>query len=298
MSGLKTFAILGSGEVGTPIINEFLDAELPVTILTRDTSKPALQGFAAKGATLKAVDYSSVDSIASALTGIDALISALGNQHAPELPKDIVTAAKKANVKVVVPSEYGLDYVNPKIAPFPPLIQEKLEVHKYAESIGQPWAAFTNASFGQWLLHPAFGYDIPKRTAVRYLSGDQKISATNTEDIARFVRLTLTSQPVPQPGSGKVYRVEAYVTSPNEILAELEKQVGEKFTVTAGDYEAAKAKQTEASFDGFVAWLQAAQSDGRTKLDSNDNELVGFKPRYTLADDIKSGIQKFGGGQQ
>ncbi|CAD6887443.1 unnamed protein product [Tilletia controversa] len=290
MSGLKTFAVLGSGAIGKPLIEEFLAAKLPLTILTRDESKPDLQPYKAQGATLKAVDYDSIDSIAAALEGVDAFISALGNQHKEGLPNDLAKAAKKAGVKVYVPSEFGLDYANPRTAPFPGVIQGKIDHQKFVEQLGLPWVAFTNGAFGDWLFHPAFGYDFKSHTAVLRSDGNVPLTVTDTRDVGLFVLLALTTQPIPQPGQGKVYRVEGYATTQNEANAALEKASGVKWEVKKASYEEAAAKQTENSFDGFVAWLNATLADGRQKLDTVDNELVGFKPRYFLDDHAKIAV--------
>ncbi|KAL9931766.1 hypothetical protein V8E36_009316 [Tilletia maclaganii] len=290
MSGLKTFAVLGSGAVGKPLIEEFLAAKLPLTILTRDASKPDLQPYKEQGATLKAVDYDSIDSIADALQGIDAFVSALGNQHKPSLPQDLATAAHKAGVKLFVPSEFGLDYANPRTEPFPPMLYKKLELHKYAEQLGLPWVAFTNGAFGSWLFHPAFGYDFKNKTAVVRGDGKAKVSVTDTRDVGLFVVLALTTQPVPAPGTGKVYRIEGYETTQADAIAALEKETGSKWTIQTASLEEAQSKQTEDSFEGIVNWLNASLADGRQKLDSNDNELVGFKPRYFLPDHAKDAV--------
>ncbi|KAE8220471.1 hypothetical protein CF326_g8748, partial [Tilletia indica] len=131
---------LGSGAIGKPIIEECLAAKLPLTILIRDESKPEPQAYKARDAVLKA--------------------------HKEKLPNDLAKAAKKAGVKVYVPSEVGLDYVNPRTAPFPGLVQAKLDHHKFVEELGLPWVAFANGAFGDWLFHPGFGYDFKNKTAV------------------------------------------------------------------------------------------------------------------------------------
>ncbi|KAK0543889.1 hypothetical protein OC846_005767 [Tilletia horrida] len=276
MSGLETFAVLGSGNLGSHIVEEFLSAKLPLTILTRDASKPALQAYVQQGARLKGVDYSSVDSIAEAFTGIDAVISALGPGHPPELPKDIIRAAKKAGVKVVVPSEFGVDYEGPEAAPVPPGIQKKADLHNFAED---------------WLYYPDFGWDVPNRTVIFLNDGNTPISVTDTRDVATFVRQILTTQPIPEPGSGRTYRVEGYETTQLQALAALEKGVGEKFTIKHEDYGKVAALQTEPSWAGLLAWLRAAAADGRQKLSTNDNAVVGFKARYTLEDTVREHLK-------
>ncbi|KAK0518514.1 hypothetical protein OC834_007705 [Tilletia horrida] len=291
-NGLSTFAVLGAGTVGGPIIDAFLDAKLPLTILTRDASKPELQPYAQRGAVLKSVDYSSVDSIAEALQGVDAFVSALGNQHPPQLPEDLARAAKQAGVKLFVPSEFGLDYVSEKAKPFPSKIQGKVDHHAFLESLSLPWIAVACSGFGQFVVHPFLGYDLSKRTVVLLKEGDAPLSLTDTRDIGTFLVKVLTTQPVPAPGSGRIYRVEGYTTTQRDIISELEKQSGHKFTIIKKSYEEVAAKQTEDSYAAFPAWLQASLADGRQKLDNIDNERVGFTPKYTLQDNIKEALEE------
>ncbi|KAK0517696.1 hypothetical protein OC842_008032, partial [Tilletia horrida] len=246
-NGLSTFAVLGAGAIGAPIIDAFLDAKLPLTILTRDASKPELQPYAQRGATLKAVDYSSVDSIAAALEGIDAFVSALGNDHKPELPDELARAAKQAGVKLVVPSEFGLDYVSEKTKPFPGLIQAKLDHHAYIESLGLSWIAIANGQFGSWLFHPALGYDLAKHVAVFRGDGSALLTVTDPRDIGTFLVKVLTTQAVPRPGSGRVYRVEGYATTQREIVDEVQRQSGHTFDIVQASYDDVAAKQTENS---------------------------------------------------
>jgi uncharacterized protein YbjT (DUF2867 family) len=55
---------------------------------------------------VRAVDYASRQSITNALRGVDVVLSALRDDGL-DLQTDVIRAAKDANVKLFVPSEYG-----------------------------------------------------------------------------------------------------------------------------------------------------------------------------------------------
>lgn len=97
-------------------MERLLDSKLfSVTVLTRDGSQQ--RGFPT-GVTVKQVDYDSVESLEEALRGQDALVSAMAFE-AIDAQKNLVDAAANAGIKRMIPSEYGNDLMNPKLAAFP-----------------------------------------------------------------------------------------------------------------------------------------------------------------------------------
>lgn len=98
MSGYKTVAVAGSGNIGNFIIEELLKAGATVTVLSRkpDTEVP-------QGASVKAVDYNNADQLAEALSGQDVVVSTL-SQGGFAVQGALADASKKAGVKLFVPS--------------------------------------------------------------------------------------------------------------------------------------------------------------------------------------------------
>lgn len=79
-----------------------------VFALTRlaSTNKPILGDFSTRGATVKPVDYSSMDNLVAVLTGMHVVISTLTLLHQKE-QLDIIEACSKAKVQRFVPSFFG-----------------------------------------------------------------------------------------------------------------------------------------------------------------------------------------------
>jgi hypothetical protein len=102
-----SFAIVGAGGVGGVVADELLKKNLKVTVLTRDDSKPALLELKNRGAVLAEVDYYDEDSLQKALSGVEAVVSAVG-PFALNVQASVVRAAKTAGVQLFVPAEYGV----------------------------------------------------------------------------------------------------------------------------------------------------------------------------------------------
>lgn len=102
------------GLVGKPTVAALLSAGFKVTILSRSGSSDA---FPSDVKVIKA-DYDSIESLTSALAGIDAVVSTVG---APGLKSqgNVIEAAVRAGVKRFIPSEYGCDTLNEKTSKFP-----------------------------------------------------------------------------------------------------------------------------------------------------------------------------------
>ena len=93
--------------------------------------------------------------------------------------------------------------------------------------------------------------------------------------------------------------MQSFVVTPNEVLAEYEKQTGgDKWTVThvpQADLEAAEAKawqETPNIATGFT--LRRIWAEGGTLYEKNDNELLGVGPNDTesLAHAVAEALKK------
>jgi len=166
MSGYTKFAVVGVGRIGNYIVQELLKEKAAgivkeVAVLTRqvryssngqvvhdilstslaiDTkgSKKMIQG----DVNVIEVDYSNDESIKNALTGVEVVIStvaiaALGIQG------KIVVAAKNADVKLFVPSEFG----NITEGDTEGLHGTKANIQGQLKALGLPYAAFYTGKF-------------------------------------------------------------------------------------------------------------------------------------------------------
>lgn len=101
-----SFAIIGAGGIGRPILTELIARHKSVVVLTRagSDSVKALPG----GVKVIEVDYTDVANIAAVFEehNVEVVISTIGSTALP-LQKLIGDAAKKAGVKLFAPSEFG-----------------------------------------------------------------------------------------------------------------------------------------------------------------------------------------------
>ncbi|KAI2622726.1 NAD(P)-binding protein [Hypomontagnella submonticulosa] len=224
MTTIKNVAVVGAtGKIGRPIVERLLDSKLfSVTVLTRDGSQQ--RGFPT-GVTVKQVDYDSVESLEEALRGQDALVSAMAFE-AIDAQKNLVDAAANAGIKRMIPSEYGNDLMNPKLAAFP-IYQPKIAIRKrceekVAENPSFSWTTIHNASFlgPDWTLD--FIVDVKERKADIKDGGDVLFCATTYDDIAQAVIGILTHL---EETANRPVRISSVNTTQNELIA-IAKELG------------------------------------------------------------------------
>ncbi|KAH7099443.1 NAD(P)-binding protein [Auriculariales sp. MPI-PUGE-AT-0066] len=155
-----SFAVAGgTGGLGHLIASELVAVGAKVAVLTRPDSNSKLP----PGAEARQVDYSSEASLLKALEGIEAVVSVLaGAGFAVQTP--LADAAKKAGVKLFVPSEFGL---------------RTSELSDNSVAGGK-------------------GLTIAKKSISFVGEGHTPVSFTTRPDIARFTAYTLTHLPLEQ----------------------------------------------------------------------------------------------------
>jgi hypothetical protein len=86
----------------------------------------------------------------------------------------------------------------------------------------------------------------------------------------------------PEASQNKALKVQSFVTTPKDILAEFEKQTGSKFDVKYVPKEELRQKEQKAWDEGQPAatgyTLRRIWSDGKTIYEKTDNESLGVKP--------------------
>lgn len=204
-----------------------------VTALTRDGTRQ--RGFPT-GVAVKQVDYDSLESLEAALQGQDALVSAMSFE-AIHVQRNLVDAAAKAGVKRMIPSEYGNDLLNPKLAAFP-IYQPKIAIRERCEQLAREnpsfsWTTIHNASFlgPDWTLD--FIVDVKNRKADIKDGGDVLFCATTYQDIAQAVIGILTHL---EETANRPVRISSVNTTQNELIA-MAKELGatEGWDITHSD---------------------------------------------------------------
>jgi len=227
MSGYKNFAVIGAGSIGTFIVHQLLTDKASGTIndvivLTRQGSKPTV----GTGAKLVTVDYSNKESVKKALTGVDVVISTLA-MKALDVQPGIAEAAKKAGVKLFVPSEFG----GPTEGATDGLFGAKAKIHEQLKAIGIPYALFYTGPFADFMWIPYMDLDIANGKISVGGDGSKRIPFTSRTDIARFVSYVLTHLPADQLNN-RSFSMAGDNKSFNEIVKEYEARTGKKVEVT------------------------------------------------------------------
>ena len=172
MSGYKNFAVVGAGNLGKYILDEFATKLAQGTIssvalLTRSVrisdkiisykhpidllkyfKAEGHDELKAKGVKIIVVDYSS-PTLKSSLSNIDVIVSTIGGAGLA-LQSNLATAAKEAGVKLFVPSEFGL----PTDELTEGVFQSKNVFKAKLKEIGLPFAAYYTGLFTDFALAP------------------------------------------------------------------------------------------------------------------------------------------------
>ena len=98
------------------------------------------------------------------------------------------------------------------------------------------------------------------------------------DSVGKFVAATLHH---PEEAYGKALKVQSFVVTPKQVLAEYEKQTGANWTVSSTSLdeirklEAKLWEETGPKATGVT--LRRIWAEGGTLYDKNDNEVIGVK---------------------
>jgi len=210
MSTYTSFAVIGAGSIGTPVIEALIAKGASVVVITRPGSSTASK--VPKGAKSASVDLKSATALAEAFRthNVEVVVSTIGHPGLPDQPT-IAEGAKLAGVKLFVPSEFGYSTIG--------LTEGELGVkNKFADhltEIGLPSArifvgGFT--SFIPWLV------DLESGKFKILGKGQSKASFTALEDIAGFTAHILTTLP-PSQLTNAIFRIQGSHVTLLEIAA-------------------------------------------------------------------------------
>ncbi|TFK47419.1 NAD-P-binding protein [Heliocybe sulcata] len=260
MSGFKTIALAGAGNIGKFIAEELLKLKASgtitsVVVLTRGSSSDNLASLEKQGAKIAKVDYSSADSLTSALSGVDVVISTLGG-NALTTQGPLADAAKKAGVKLFVPSEFGVVTEGRTEG----VLSFKNDLHRKLEDIKLPYALFYTGPFADWIFIPPFGWDLANGKITISGEGKTPVSWTTRRDIARFVAHAVTSFSTEQLYF-KELPIEGDRKSLNEVAEGYIAKTGKKIEVSHKPRSVLDDALKE-NPNNFLAWLQLAWEIG------------------------------------
>lgn len=109
--------------------------------------------------------------------------------------------------------------------------------------------------------------------------------------MGKFVVATLRS---PEAAFGKALKVQSFVVTPNEVLAEYERQTGSKWEVTQTPFDEVRAFEAKVWEDGDprapLVTLRRIWAEGGTLYAQNDNGVLGMKPEDL--DSLEDAVRK------
>ncbi|KAI1149786.1 hypothetical protein F4825DRAFT_35716 [Nemania diffusa] len=258
-SPIKNVAVVGgSGNLGQATVRELVAAGFAVTALTREGSSSTFPA----GVVSKAVDYTSVESLTSALAGQDALVSTIATVAVGgQLP--LVDASVAVGVKRFIPSEFGINTRFLGSEPIGTILQGKTKTLDYIHEKSKQnpsftWTGISTGLFFDWGLdHGSIGLDKTTKTATIYDSGNEPFQASNLPHIGKAIAAVLTH---PEQTVNRYITIASFNPTQNQLLEIVEKLTGEKWTVnkltTSEQQQIGAEKLSKGDYSAFSNFLR------------------------------------------
>lgn len=280
MAPYKTVAVAGgTGGLGL-VVTEALVAsgKFDTVVLSRSADKEV------SGAKVVAVDFSDVESLAGALAGVDAVISAVGAAALYDGQLKLIEASKKAGVKRFFPGEFGVDRLSP-VALFggKAAIREALSGQSELEYTLLVCGFFTDLGLIPWVL-----LDTTAKTATIFGDGNVKSSWTSRQDVGKYLVEILLN---PEPSKNASVKVAGSTKTWNEVIDLIEEAQGAKYERTYVPISEVKAKidADPNPWGTIVEQLQLTQGEGYAEItEPLDNAAYPNVVPLTLEEYIKT----------
>ncbi|KAF5505019.1 hypothetical protein CGCS363_v004582 [Colletotrichum siamense] len=291
MSTYQNVALLGKGFLGSAILTELVNAGLTVTVLGR--SESAKEGLPS-GVKFATVDYSSVDDLAAALRGQDAVVSTV-SKGGLLTQNTVIDASIKAGVKRYIPSDWGTFTTDPKAQrELVPVLGPMLDVQKYLAEKARTGeiehTIFSVGAFLDFLTTVPVAFDYASKTVELWDGGRHRLSTTSVSSIGKAVAGALKN-----PGATKNRNIKVHeLVVTQRQLYELAKKYsppGTEWKEIELEGEAAfgealnSVKEDPYNEGKIMGAIKAGVLSGRyeSAYEQVDNELVGV-PLLTEAD--------------
>ncbi|KAK0736026.1 hypothetical protein B0T21DRAFT_332197 [Apiosordaria backusii] len=291
MVSIKTVAVLGgTGNLGPSIVSELLSAGFTVTGLTRLTSSNSTPAYP-DSVSVHKVDFGSFDSLKSAFSGQDAVVSVVGSPGIGA-QKVAVDAAIAAGVKRFIPSEFGVNTRKVRDWPIGKILKGKVEVVDYLiEKVKEGvnggefgWTGVSTGLFFDWGLenHGLSTVNLKEKTSSIVDSGNEKFQVSTLAQVGRAVVGILQH---PEETKNKYLVTSSFQVSQNELIKAVEELTGEKFPVVKREkaeelQKAGEEKLAVGDFRAFLDFLRAYNHrDGAGNAVSEEesgNGLIGL----------------------
>ncbi|KAH6951273.1 hypothetical protein BKA56DRAFT_682329 [Ilyonectria sp. MPI-CAGE-AT-0026] len=233
---IKSVSIAGvTGSLGAPVFKKLLESGFNVTVLARKqpVDLPA-------GAAVKIVDFGSIESLAAALKGQDAVVDTTSVPGDTSVSKHLIDAAIAAGVYRVIPSEFSGDPHNPALRALPPFVN-KAEVYEYlrvkTDGSKTTWTTISNSAFLDWgMRYGILKIDLKEKKFTRLFDGNQVLEWTLLDAVATAVAGTLKKPAETENRNCYIYTVKK---SQNQMFELAREAVGGDWYVEQSDAEKA-----------------------------------------------------------
>ncbi|KAF2870222.1 oxidoreductase CipA-like protein [Massariosphaeria phaeospora] len=225
-------AIAGAtGNLGIPLLHALLAADYSIIALSR------VGGNSSKlkphpNLLIKEVDFTAIDSLASALSGVEVVVSclattAIGSQN------PLIDASVAAGVKRFIPAEFGMDSQN-ALAMQLPVCVPKVATQKYLleksnTNPGFTYTGIANGMFLDWGLQVGMIADVAKHTATLYNGGDVPFSATTLADVVKAVCGVIGNQ---DQTANRIVYVHSAVVTQKQLIRYAKEKDGKEWETT------------------------------------------------------------------
>ncbi|KAK1227257.1 hypothetical protein PQX77_009743 [Marasmius sp. AFHP31] len=222
-STFTSFAIVGaSGLVGSHILNAFLSIGVNPLVLSRTSSDKTFP----PNTQVAKVDLENVDEVAKVLKehNVEVVVSVAGTTGIPT-QRPVADAAKKAGVKLFVPSEFGS--VTEGVSKVPgeseesPLVQKEKFID-YLQSVGLPYTRFFIGQLSNFV--PWFTGHLENGKVNVIGKGETSVSFTDPSDVGGYVAHVLTTLPSSEL-ENRSLRIEGEGATVLELAKKLNKEI-------------------------------------------------------------------------
>ncbi|KAF2648774.1 NAD(P)-binding protein [Lophiostoma macrostomum CBS 122681] len=304
---LKNIAVLGPrGNVGSAIITELLKdgSRFNITAITRPTSTYTAPPNS--NIPHKTVDYESLESLTNAFTGQDAIVNCVtgsATQYTPS--KLIIDAAIAAGVKFFFANEFVGLVTSERFKLLPESAAgAKVRIREYLEAVGAEgkiqWTSLNGGPFfDMWLMKGPAGFDVKRKRARIYGTGENKVFWTPLPTIA-LAAANMIRKPelvVNRP----IYICTVPDLNQNALLEALEKVLETKFSVEKVNVEKIDQHAKIALQRGEVAKAMKGLTISNQFYEENvidfshlvENELVGVQP-VSVEEAVRQAVEIYG----
>lgn len=266
--------------MGTAVLEQLSKNGFDVTVLSRDPS--SLSGLPI-GVSTSRVDYTSIDSLASALQNQDAVVATLGGAGILG-QKVIIDACIKAGVKRYIPSDWGSITTDPR-ARYLPTNHHSVEIQDYLKEKAQKgeleYTILSVGGFFDLLLDMPFLLDLSASSVEYFDKGQHPFSVTTLNGVAKALVGALNASA--QTKNRNIFIHQAVVTQAKIVsIVKKHSSPGRQWHETYVDAETKFKEGLDLSmknpgdFRSVMALLKAALLSGKfnSAYSTVDNSLV------------------------